>query len=681
MSSYVSYASQKLPLVTGELNDYLDRVDPISRYSVFEHTLPDFDLLGLPLPPPLQPASNRKIGCLWYPTSSAQTWARAEFVVNEATLTAIRAALVSLAGSSTNGYVPAPLVLANDDGVAVVTVDMLMLPPLPLLGDEANGDRLYLLPLVDVRWSWWQLNGISGTLTSWTGLIAAIGTKLGLTISVPGSLAGLAAPSSRWASLTTAPVPKLLDAIAHSTGRRVVVAFDGSVTLQDYNSAATQADAEVALNDSGDYRRQAGGSAELVDQRKVVPATLRVRGAATNRDVTLSSLALTDFGGVTGRSGYTATLFVDATSLSAGEASVVAAEWFKWRLAGFDQRAMARFCAVTPNACWSAVEFTLNSSEHATRWYPPPIEVGFSNGSDATTTSGGGSSLETVNSDATQDVPATTKITANLPDGVRFDKTGTTQLLKGIDASRTQKGMVTVGAQDWTGRKVSYDSATEISGFGVSTDFANFGTTFSSSADYGLGVTADGFALTYSVIGNVVLRPAFYSAANWTVGASNTSPVFTIGGNNTSSGSDFALASVFSTATGMVFAVGNPGSLSGTNVVTSAGSGNRFAVIRTTGFGGADTMYTGIDATVDSLGTATVVGGIVTATTAGAAPTFSFNSTTGVLSWSIGGYSGTVTLCPCSTGASFSAPTDISDDPRGDAIGIPADIDPEPQPQ
>lgn len=388
-AAYVSFAGVKLPLLTGDFSDYLERVDPIWRYNRFEHQFPDSDLLGLPIPQPIQPPQNSKIGVYWHPSIGAQSFGRASFVVNEAKLTEIRTALVTLAGGSTAGYIAAPFVLANDDGV-VVTTSLLMLPPLPLLGDEAASDRLYLLTLVDKRWSWWTKAGLSGTLTSWTGLVAALETALGETITVGGSLAGLPSPSSRWSSLTNAPLPYLLDAVAHSTQRRVVVGLDGSVTLQDYASAASAAAAEVALNVSGDYRRQAGGSVTTSDLRKVVPATLRVRGAATNRDVTLSSLALSDYSGVTGRAGYTATLNIDATSLSLSQAQVLAAEWYKWQLAGFDHRTLARFCDVTPNGCFGSIEFSLSSTEHATRWYPPPLEVGYSRGGD--TPSGGGSS-------------------------------------------------------------------------------------------------------------------------------------------------------------------------------------------------------------------------------------------------------------------------------------------------
>ncbi len=453
-SAYVSYADVKLPVLSGDFSDYLERVDPIWRWNRFEHQYPDADLLGLPIPQPIQPPPNWKLGTFFYPCIGAQAFGRASFIVNEAKLTAIRAALVTLAGSSSAGYVAAPFVLANEDGDVAVTTNLLMLPPLPLLGDSANADRLYLITLVDKRWSWWQKSpGLSGTLTTWSGLVTALETALGETITVAGSFTGYAAPSSRWSSLTAAPLPYLLDAVAHSTGRRVVLGFDGSVTLQDYDSAVIAAALEVNYNDIGDYRRQGGGSAETVDLRKVVPATLRVRGAATNRDVTLSSLSLTDYSSVTGRSGHTATLHVDATSLSLVEAQKVATDWYNWQLAGYDQRAMARFCAVTPNACWGSVEFTISTSEHATRWYAPPLEVGFSRGSDAAAAG----SLQTVNSDGSDNVTPTTKIIADLIQGVNFgpDGVGARQLLSVYDASPLQTGVVNKTLQEFDGIKYS----------------------------------------------------------------------------------------------------------------------------------------------------------------------------------------------------------------------------------
>jgi hypothetical protein len=74
---------------------------------------------------------------------------------------------------------------------------------------------------------------------------------------------------------------------------------------------------------------------------------------------------------------------------------------------------------------------------------------------------GGGGSIQTINSDTSDNVTATAKITASMPDGLEFDAASPNTTLKGIDASTTQKGMVNVLDQGFMGRKGSYGATTD----------------------------------------------------------------------------------------------------------------------------------------------------------------------------------------------------------------------------
>lgn len=65
-----------------------------------------------------------------------------------------------------------------------------------------------------------------------------------------------------------------------------------------------------------------------------------------------------------------------------------------------------------------------------------------------------GTSVDTRNSDNTDQITATTKVIANLADGLEFVASGTENTLTGRAASTTQKGMVTTGSQTFAGAKL-----------------------------------------------------------------------------------------------------------------------------------------------------------------------------------------------------------------------------------
>lgn len=377
--AFASYAGVSLPLCTAEADALVAAKLPLDRVAAFDAPVPTALLGEVPLPP-LPPPPPLKLGTLWWPTSATR-FARAHFVVNTAKLTAIRAALVAASGS-TNGYYAADLVI--DDGTGhSVTAAMRMLPPKPLLGADA-AEQAFLLTLVDDRWVWWQKGPAASLGGTWADTVTALAAATGASISIDGSVSAFAAPSAVWADLGSRPLPLLLDAVAHSVGRRVVVALDGTVTLQEYATAKTE-DAALWAIDGVSIYRIAGGVAAAADARKTAPAQVIVYGADTSQTVTLASLALADYSGVTGLVGTSGTLRCDADTLTAGQAAAVATEWYQWRLAAEDLR-FAGVVDADPNGFYDAAEWAFRGDDVSTRFAAYPQSVGHAPAQSAATT-------------------------------------------------------------------------------------------------------------------------------------------------------------------------------------------------------------------------------------------------------------------------------------------------------
>lgn len=449
--AYAEYAGVKLPLWTPQCDAdiaaagvSLDRLQQFALY-------PDTDSLnGLPLPPRVF-APAMKGGTLWWPTAASQ-WAVAHFLVDTATLTAIRSQLVTDAGGANAGYVAADLVLDDGRGGTAITTAMHLLPPLPLCGAEA----LYLLTLVDERYYWWFRPVVDlSAVTTWSGLYSAIGTGIGSTVTVDGSLASFAAPSTRWQSLGGAPLPLLLDSAAWCTGRRIVREFDGTVRATDY--ATAKAAAAAIRSDWGTtWRRRGGGVSIDTDVRKTAPASVLVRCGTLTQTPTLSGLAIGDYSSVTGKAGYRATLETDAATLTSGQANALATEWYQWLLAHEDT-ALAGLAAVEPNGWCGAGEWTLRRDDCGTRLYPFPLDFGHGSGSGDGSGSGG---LTTANVDGT-DESTTSRLEFDQATGVEVAAgatAGDPDTVSLRAATPSQMGAVTTTDQSFAGEKLFADT-------------------------------------------------------------------------------------------------------------------------------------------------------------------------------------------------------------------------------
>lgn len=443
-TAYAEYAGVKLPLWTPDCDAALARANlDLSRFQQFNHAPDETVLNGLPLPPRPYPPSPRG-GSLWWPTGASQ-FARAHFVVDTATLTAIRSQLVTDAGSSTAGYVAADLILDDGLGGAAVETAMHFLPPLPLVGSE----DLYLVTLVDERFYWWFRPTISlSAVTTWSGLYSSLGTGIGSTVTVDGSLSSFAAPSSRWATLGTAPLPLLLDAAAWCTGRRIVRQLDGTVKATDYATAKSAA-ATVRSGWGTTYRRRGGGVVIDSDARKSAPASVLVRCGALTQTPTLSGLSISDYSSVTGKAGYRATIQTDAATLTSGQANALATEWYQWLLAG-ETTSLAGLPAIQPNGWYGAAEWVLRRDDCGLRLLPAPLDFGHSSGSDAATAA---ASLNSQNTDGTEVDSTTTDLRFNKSTGSQITQSGGISTHTLLAAGVSQMGAVTTTTQSFAGDK------------------------------------------------------------------------------------------------------------------------------------------------------------------------------------------------------------------------------------
>ncbi len=189
------------------------------------------------------------------------------------------------------------------------------LPPRPLT-QTPDGPNLWLLTLVDDRYFWWfkgAVLSITAGTTTWSQLYADLATALGVTIDVDTIPSAYLKPDADLA-LSYESLPTILDVVSFSVGQRIVRQLDG--TVRAWNAAAardavtTQLDAlpVTAKLAGGVYSLGLGGSDNAGVLPESVTTTFRtvdtVAGVLetdlTPYAITLASLALADFPGVTG---------------------------------------------------------------------------------------------------------------------------------------------------------------------------------------------------------------------------------------------------------------------------------------------------------------------------------------------------------------------------------------------
>lgn len=329
---------------------------------------------GLPCPRPVQ------VGSLLWPWGASR-FAYAHMLATDAELARIRPLVYGAKGTAWN-----PLALKFDDARTgrSVAPSLYMLPPKPL--DQITGaNGLSLLTLVDDRFRWWERAGavtVTPGTTTWAVLIAAIATALGVTITVDTIAAAYLKPA---ADLAGADVylPPLLDRVLACVGQRLVRRLDGTVRTQNPTTAKASQDAQLAT-----WTKEKGGqylfsaATKPNDLTALVPAQVLVTfpslpaaapapaDAPFTEMITLASLALPEFAGVTGHAG---TKLIHTTAVYDGTnaaevlalARQVARDFYRWRLG----RQHVRFAGIdpyTPEALSDHVEWLSRGGECST---------------------------------------------------------------------------------------------------------------------------------------------------------------------------------------------------------------------------------------------------------------------------------------------------------------------------
>jgi|GEM_PF-5680799 len=200
---------------------------------------------GLPrpnYPPPPRPQVNT----LYWPTGAAR-WARGWFLCDQAGHDALTSSgdAESAWKDGTATAKPFKCSTPSPAGQDPYTLEakLYLLRPMRITAtaDETFGD-LWLLPLVDQRY-WWQFRrcgDLSGALDSWADLVTALGLQLGRKIHCPDVDTAYLQPDPIELCRSEENLAVVLDAVAYSIGRRVVVGYDETVTLQSYTAAEAE---------------------------------------------------------------------------------------------------------------------------------------------------------------------------------------------------------------------------------------------------------------------------------------------------------------------------------------------------------------------------------------------------------------------------------------------------------
>lgn len=230
-------------------NDLAILAEPIA-YSAGYLGSPSCDpSIGLPIPN-YPPKPKFKLNCLYYPTGASR-WATFFGIANKQ-----RAKQIISAVQGSSAPSAAPLKLGKDPEIKT---NMYLLPPRIV---SAVNDDLWIIPLVDERY-YWQLKHVATEIeitdtssADWSEVYSGLGTALGVDIDTQGGI------SSNYKKADAAELSRrcqnaavILDAVAHTTGRRICRKLDGSIVAKSWSNSS----ADFAANINGATEILAGG--------------------------------------------------------------------------------------------------------------------------------------------------------------------------------------------------------------------------------------------------------------------------------------------------------------------------------------------------------------------------------------------------------------------------------------
>lgn len=146
--------------------------------------------------------------------------------------------------------------------------------PVPAVNDA------WVIALADKRYYFANTTGVGQSVTwtpsSWTELMQALATRLGVSVSVTDAIpSAYGTPTGRWKGgrLMGLPTAHLLDAAAHYTGGRIVCGTDGTYSYQRPTAANRAVASDAHATAVADDRHNGGGTLLFSDQIPNIPAT------------------------------------------------------------------------------------------------------------------------------------------------------------------------------------------------------------------------------------------------------------------------------------------------------------------------------------------------------------------------------------------------------------------------
>ncbi len=219
--------------------------------------------------PNYPPLPDIRLNQLYWPTGASR-WSIGYFLASTAQTELITEAAFPTSGTNTSLELK---VTSNN----TFTAQMFLLTPRKVSCVD-DGNNLWLLPLVDERYYWQDRNvgdfevvTESGSSTTWAELVSQLASQLGITITTEDAAdSKYLTPDATELTRRFDNAAVMLDAVAHSTGRRLVRWPDGTIRLTNWSTAADQLTVNIAAHTP--WTQIAGGDLDYGP----VPAIVRI---------------------------------------------------------------------------------------------------------------------------------------------------------------------------------------------------------------------------------------------------------------------------------------------------------------------------------------------------------------------------------------------------------------------
>jgi hypothetical protein len=417
----ISYGGVPLSLVGGDLLARIEAALPTSEIRDFaRRTFPGrLASLGMPW---LARDWTPQLQTLCWP-NTASRWAEGWFFAVDQQLGSVNLPgsirAQAYAGGTWNAL---PLVV--NDGTQSVTLSLYMLPPIPLCKVVAPGiapPGLYLLPLVDARYLWWDVAAsisVTAGTTTWTQLFASLASALGITLTTDAISSAYLSPPSDF-NTNFEFLPPQLDGACRSVGLQLVANLDG--TFKAVSAATAQTQLSLNLSLPNPVVAAGGGLIDLVndatsDLAGVLPASVTClfptvdadnnpTGGTTPQTVTLASLlppASVNLPQFVGAATFDGTELLRCSANAgpsngaeiAALATQLAADWYSWQGVRRAHLSLSGAASWAPTGGEERIELYHGADTILTRIRRPPWnerdETGLLVQGSAGSTSGGG---------------------------------------------------------------------------------------------------------------------------------------------------------------------------------------------------------------------------------------------------------------------------------------------------